>query len=497
MTLVSTNDMDLQTLFNGLGGNAPPLDVVDITLDSRTAVRNGLFIACTGTRQHGLDFVGDAVRAGVGAVAWEPDGALPAPQVPATVASFAVPRLRDQVGELANRFFARPSAAVTVSGITGTNGKTTTAWLVTQAIELLGGSAGYLGTLGHGFQHNLRPAELTTPDCISFHRQLRELADAGARHVVAEVSSHALDQDRVAGVKFATVAFTNLSRDHLDYHPDLAAYGAAKARLFGLGAATAVINLDDSFGRELAARLPAGTRLLGVSLRGADGATLTGTLPALEPGGLVLELCSDGHKARLESPLWGRFNAENLLVAAGILLGSGWSLAQATRALGRCAAPPGRMERVSGGPGAPAVLVDFAHTPDALGKALAAVREHCSGNVWCVFGCGGDRDRGKRAAMGAAAVNGADRVIVTDDNPRTEDPQQIIADILSGPGSLDRVQVVPERAAAIERAVRLARPGDAILIAGKGHETVQIQGVERLPFSDVNVARLALRGRDA
>ncbi len=497
MTLASLSDMDLQTLFNGLDADVPLLDVVDITLDSRKAVRNGLFIACSGTRQHGLDFVGDAVRAGVGAVAWEPIGELQAPQLPATVASFAVPRLRDQVGELANRFFAQPSAAVAVLGITGTNGKTTTAWLVTQAIDLLGGSAGYVGTLGHGFHHNLRPAELTTPDCISFHRQLRELADAGAGHVVAEVSSHALDQDRVAGVQFATVAFTNLARDHLDYHADLAAYGAAKARLFGRGAATAVINLDDPFGRELAARLPAGTRLLGATLRGATGATLTGTPAALQSGGLALELCSDGQTARLQSPLWGHFNAENLLVAAGILLGSGWSLAQAASALGHCAAPPGRMERVPGGPGAPAVLVDFAHTPDALGKALAAVREHCTGTVWCVFGCGGDRDRGKRAGMGAAAVNGADRIIVTDDNPRTEDPQQIIADILSGLGSLDRLQVVPDRAAAIERAVRLACPGDAVLIAGKGHETVQISGADRLPFSDVNVARLALRGRDA
>ena len=495
MTLASFPDMDLQTLFNGLGAEAPVLDVVDITLDSRKAVRNGLFIACSGTRQHGLDFVGDALRAGVGAVAWEPDGAWPTPDLPSTVASIAVPGLRGRVGELANRFFAQPSAAVAVAGITGTNGKTTTAWLVTQAIDFLGGSAGYVGTLGHGFQGNLHPAELTTPDCISFHRQLRELADAGAGHVVAEVSSHALDQDRLAGVQFATVAFTNLSRDHLDYHADLAAYGAAKARLFACGAATTVINLDDSFGRELAARLPAGTRLLGVSLLGADGATVTGTLAAPEPGGLVLDLCSDGQKARLRSPLWGHFNAENLLAAAGILLGFGWSLPQVVSALAVCAAPPGRMERVSGAPGAPAVLVDFAHTPDALGKALAAVREHCTGKVWCVFGCGGDRDRGKRAGMGAAAVDGADRIIVTDDNPRTEDPQQIIADILSGIGSLDRLQVVPDRAAAIERAVRLARPDDAVLIAGKGHETVQIVGELRLPFSDVNVARLALRGR--
>ncbi len=484
--------MDLQTLFNGLVTDVPALDVVDITLDSRTAVRDGLFIACRGTRQHGLDFVGDALRAGVGAVAWEPAGSLRAPALPPGVAGVVVPRLREQLGEVADRFFARPSEAVRVAGITGTNGKTTTAWLVMQAIARLGGSAGYVGTLGHGLNGRLRAAGLTTPDCISFHRQLRELADGGATDVVAEISSHALDQERVAGVRFATVAFTNLTRDHLDYHPDLAAYGAAKARLFALGAGTAVINLDDPFGRELARRLKPGTRLVGVTLGGAPAGTLTGTLAATGADGLVLGLQSGGQTVRLTSPLWGRFNAENLLVAAGILVGSGWPLDRVAEALGGCGAPPGRMERVPGAPGQPAVLVDFAHTPDALRKALAAVREHCTGEVWCVFGCGGDRDRGKRAPMGEAAVAGADRVIVTDDNPRTEDPQQIIADILSGAPTLDRLQVVPDRAAAIGRAIRLARPGDAVLIAGKGHETVQETGQTRRPFSDVDVARAAL-----
>jgi UDP-N-acetylmuramoyl-L-alanyl-D-glutamate--2,6-diaminopimelate ligase len=497
MILASISDMDLHKLFKGLGAEAPALDVVDITLDSRTAVRDGLFIACRGTRQHGLDFVGDALRAGVGAVAWEPGESLREPAFPASVASVPVPRLREQLGEVANRFFARPSEALQVTGITGTNGKTTTAWLVMQAIARLGQSAGYLGTLGHGLNGQLEPAALTTPDCISFHRQLRELANAGARHAVAEISSHALDQERVDGVRFATVAFTNLSRDHLDYHGDMAAYGAAKARLFARGAATAVINLDDAFGRELAARLPGTVQVVGVTLGATPGALLTGSLEGVGPDGLELELRARDKIARLQSPLWGRFNAENLLVAAGILIGSGWSLAQAAGALGSCAAPPGRLERVPGTPGQPTVLVDFAHTPDALGKALAAVREHCAGEVWCVFGCGGDRDRGKRAPMGAAAVNGADRVIVTDDNPRTEDPQQIIADILAGVRSLDRLQVVPDRAAAIERAIRLARPGDAVLIAGKGHETVQISGATSRPFSDVEVAGLALRGQGA
>lgn len=495
MSRAGISEMDLHKLFPGLAAELPALDVADITLDSRTAVRDGLFIACRGTSQHGLDFVGAALRAGVGAVAWEADEARRAPELPDGVASIPVPHLREQLGEVANRFFARPSEALRVTGITGTNGKTTTAWLVMQAVAGLGGSAGYLGTLGHGLNGRLTAAELTTPDCISFHRQLRELADGGAGHALAEVSSHALDQDRVAGVRFTTVAFTNLTRDHLDYHGDLAAYGAAKARLFALGAGTAVINLDDAFGRELAARLPAGTRLLGVTLAGAATATLAATLAAVDSEGLALELHSAGQVAPLKSPLWGRYNAENLLIAAGILMAEGWSLAEAAGALAACVSPPGRMERVPGATGQPAVLVDFAHSPDALGKALGAVREHCTGEVWCVFGCGGDRDRGKRAPMGAAAVAGADRVIVTDDNPRSEDPQQIVADILAGVSSLDRLQVVPDRAAAIERAIRLASPGDAVLIAGKGHETVQVIGGIRRPFSDVDVARRALAGR--
>jgi len=492
MTPAAATDMQLATLFKGLVADAPALDVADLALDSRAVTRAGLFLACPGTRQHGLDFVSDALRAGAGAVAWEPGPGLRAPDLPPHVPGLAVPALREHLGELANRFFARPSEAVPVTGITGTNGKTTTAWLVMQAIGRLGGRGGYLGTLGHGIDGRVRAAELTTPDCISVHRHLRELADAGATAVAAEISSHALDQDRVAGVRFRIVAFTNLSRDHLDYHADLAAYGAAKARLFTTGADTAVINLDDPFGRELAGRLPAGTRLLGVSLAGVAGATLAANLADTGPEGLVLELREGAGKARLASPLWGRFNAENLLLAAGILRAGGASLADVAAALGQATAPPGRMERVPGPPGAPAVLVDFAHTPDALAQALAAVREHCAGEVWCVFGCGGDRDRGKRAPMGAAAVAGADRVIVTDDNPRHEDPQQIIADILAGAPALDRLQVVPDRAAAIARAIRLARAGDAVLIAGKGHETVQVTGGQRRPFSDVAAARAAL-----
>lgn len=493
MTRPDISDMDLRTLFNGFGVDVPGRDVVDITTDSRAAVRDGLFLACPGHTYHGLQFVDQALQAGVAAVAWEPGGLVRAPVLPPGVAGIPVPALGERLGELADRFFASPSAGLEVTGITGTNGKTTTAWLVVQALERLGGAPAYMGTLGHGLGTRVNPGGLTTPGCIDMHRQLRELATAGARRVVAEVSSHALDQGRVDGVRFGTVAFTNLSRDHLDYHGDLQRYGAAKARLFDTGARIAVINLDDAFGRSLAARLPAGARLVGVSLNGDAGATVQGRLLRQSADGLALAVSGGFGEAELVSPLWGRFNAENLLLALGILCANGWPLRKVAEALAHCLAPPGRMERVSAAPGHPAVLIDFAHTPDALQKALEAARSHCHGKLWCVFGCGGDRDRGKRAPMGQVAVAGADHVIVTDDNPREEDPQQIIADILAGVPSLEHVQVVPERGAAIERAVRSAATDDVVLIAGKGHERVQIIGGTSREFADAEVAGRWLR----
>jgi UDP-N-acetylmuramoyl-L-alanyl-D-glutamate--2,6-diaminopimelate ligase len=485
-------DMQLDTLFRGLVANVPSREIVDLTLDSRQAVRDGLFLACRGTRQHGLDFLDDALRAGIGAVAWEPGDGASLPALPSTVTGLAVPDLRRQLGALANRFFADPSRELAVAAITGTNGKTTTAWLVMQAIDALGGRGGYLGTLGAGRFGAVSAADLTTPDCISFHRRLRALRNEGVTHVAAEVSSHALDQNRIDGARLAVAALTNLSRDHLDYHGTLEAYGAAKARLFALGAESAVLNLDDPFGRVLATRLPGGTRLIGISRSGESRASLHAETITQRGDGLVLRLTGEFGTAELVSGLWGEFNAENLLLAAGILVALGWPLSRVVEALGAAAAPAGRMQRIAGSAGQPAVLIDFAHTPDALRQALLAIRAHGARQIWCVFGCGGERDRGKRAPMGAAASAHADHVVVTDDNPRGEDPQQIIADVLAGADTLERWQVVPDRRQAIERAIHSAGPGDVVLIAGKGHEAVQIVGSVRQAFSDAAVAEAAL-----
>lgn len=501
MTARVARSTPLADLFAGIHVVLPDsvVDVTDITTNSRRTVPGGLFLACRGRRSHGLEYLADAVAAGAAAVAWEPGAGLEPPELPANVVGIAVPDLRDKLGMLADRFFGSPSADLAVTGVTGTNGKSTTAYLAAQALSVLGQPAGYMGTLGFGLGTQLEPSALTTPECVEVQRRLRRLADAGARHVVMEVSSHGLDQRRVDGVRFRTAALTNISRDHLDYHGDMDRYAEAKARLFiGSGIDTAVVNIGDGFGAELASRLTGvdeAAEVLSVALvdtnsRAGTDARLIGHLLGARAEGIGLRFSGDFGEATLDSPLWGRFNAENLVIATGILLAQGFALEAAVGSLRDCVAPPGRMELIRGGDSRPTVIVDYAHTPDALSKALAAVREHTDGQVWCVFGCGGDRDRGKRAQMGAVAARYADHAVVTDDNPRDEDPQAIIADILTG--APVPLEVIRDRGDAIIHAIRAAGANDAVLIAGKGHESVQLIGGEARQFSDASAARAAL-----
>lgn len=489
-------DVDLRRLFPGLAPAPPPVDVADITMHSADVSPGGLFLACAGARHHGLQYLDEALQRGPRAVVWEPLGTQGDPQLPAAVCGFAVPGLRQRLGDIANRFFASPSAEMTIAGITGTNGKTTVAWLLAEALETLGQRSAYMGTLGYGPAGQPRSVGLTTPDCVTLHRRLRSLADDGARHVALEVSSHALDQGRVDGVRFGVVAFTNLSRDHLDYHRDMASYARAKERLFlEAGAAQAVINAGDEFGRSLLARLPASMSVLTVGVdagRSAAPAMLRASRVADEATGQRVALSLGAETVRFSTPLVGVFNLENLAVAAGILLAQGHALEQVGAALASCTPPPGRMERVSGAAG-PCVIVDFAHTPAALERVLSVLRARSTARLWCVFGCGGDRDAGKRPAMGAAASALADRVIVTDDNPRSEDPATIVAAVLSGIGGA--VEVIHDRREAIRHAILSADAADVVLIAGKGHETGQVIGVESRPFCDRAVARAALAER--
>jgi UDP-N-acetylmuramoyl-L-alanyl-D-glutamate--2,6-diaminopimelate ligase len=485
---------------------AVPADIMvgDVTQDSRAVTPGALFLAFHGRSHHGLRFAAEAAVRGARAVLYEADGEPGAvPRLgPATFVA-ALPGLREHAGLIADRFFGAPSQALTVAGITGTNGKTTCAWLLAQALAACGRPAAYMGTLGFGVPPQLTPTVHTTPDAVSVHRQLAALRALRAECVCMEVSSHALDQARVGGVRFNTAAFTNLTRDHLDYHGTMAAYGAAKARLFEFpGLAHRVVNVDDPFGAELAAR-PAAAPLT-VTGRAASAVTrfagarfVRATRVVPEPGGLLIGVDSSWGAAELAVRLIGEFNVDNVLTVLAVLLSWEVPLAAAAPALTRCRPASGRMEMFGGRGVAPLAIVDYAHTPDALEKALRAARLHTRGELRVVFGCGGDRDVGKRPLMGHIAAELADELIVTDDNPRTEDPARIVADIVAGVARRAPLVVEHERALAIRLALERSGPDDVVLIAGKGHEDYQVYGTVRRPFRDQAVVMQALSGAPA
>jgi UDP-N-acetylmuramoyl-L-alanyl-D-glutamate--2,6-diaminopimelate ligase len=507
---LNTQPTPAETLWRPLkallgGGIEVPddVEVADLTLDSRQVRSGAAFLACRGRRRHGLDFARAAVDAGARAVLWEPAPGVSAPQFPPPVLVVAVPELSAQAGYIADRFFGAPSARLAVTGITGTNGKTTCAWLLAAALNASGRSCAYLGTLGSGVGGQLLAGTHTTPDAVSLHRQLAQLRDAGALAVAMEVSSHALDQHRCAGVRFQVAVFTNLSRDHLDYHGDLDSYASAKSALFEWPTLAArVINVDDPLGLELASRAPPDAALIVTGRRTDPAERVPGAryIRALRsahaPQGLEIALDSSWGQGSIRSPLIGDFNVDNLLTVLGVLLANGMALEPACRVLASCQAPPGRMQVVGGG-ALPLAIVDYAHTPDALDKALRAARAHCAGRLLCVFGCGGERDRGKRAPMGAVAESLADALYITDDNPRGEDPQRIVADILAGLHHPERARVQHDRAASIGAAVAAAGAGDVVLVAGKGHEDYQLAGSERRAFSDLAQVRAALQAWSA
>ena len=494
----------LKAVLGGLVDIPDSVEVSDLTLDSRSVTPGAAFFACRGATHHGLEFAAAAAAAGARAILWEPAPGVQPPALDSSILVRPIPNLRSQLGFIADRFFDAPSASLTVAGITGTNGKTTCAWLLAQALELSGRRAAYLGTLGGGAIHALADLGTTTPDALSLHRTLARARAEGFEAVAMEVSSHGLDQGRCAGVRFHTAVFTNLTRDHLDYHGDMAAYGAAKARLFEWPTLQLrVINADDPFGLELAqrARRSGGAAQLFLTsqrpsewLASGSDYVCAGAVHR-RAAGLEIEIESSRGAARLASTLIGDFNVDNLLAVLAVLLAWGLPLASACEALSRCSAPPGRLQP-EGGHGKPLALIDYAHTPDALAKALQAARAHCRGRLHCVFGAGGDRDPGKRAEMGRIAARGADRLIITNDNPRSEDPRRITDAILEGvseAGALERTCVIHDRALAIQSALADASADDVVLVAGKGHEDYQIVGSARRAFSDAAVARAALR----
>ena len=478
---------------------APERDqpLLGVALDSREIQPGYLFLAVRGHDDHGLQHLADARRRGASAVAYDPEGAVQYLPGLNGLPAIAVRELARQAGPIAARFYADPSAAQSVIAVTGTNGKTSVSLLAAQILTELGKPCGLLGTLGYGVYGQLQTGRHTTPDAVSLQAWLARFRDARVRYASLEASSHALDQGRLNGVHFRTAVFTNLTRDHLDYHGDMRTYGAAKRRLFDMpGVRHAVINLDDAFGRELAAALPSGITLIGYSLenhRAARGQGLQATNLSLSAGGLQFDVAGEYGSGQVNSRLLGRFNAQNLLAVLGVLLSLEVPFTRALAALHQARTVPGRMECFGGGR-QPLVVVDYAHTPDALEKALSAARAHCAGQLWCVFGCGGERDRGKRPQMGALAEKLADHVIVTDDNPRHEDGDTIVAEILGGITQRRRVRVQRDRARALTEALQTARAGDVVLLAGKGHEQYQIVGDRYLDYSDRDTVRQLLGG---
>jgi len=485
MCATLTAAMTLGELLGPAAGPHAAIEISDLVMDSRDVRPGAAFVAVPGETRHGLDFAAAAHAQGAAVILYEPSPAHAAVPEPAV----AVPGLRRGLGDLARRFFGPVTRAEDLVGVTGTNGKTTVAYLVAQAFGRLGRPCGYIGTLGFGVPPALSRHSLTTPDCLTLHR---EIATLGTAAVALEVSSHALAQDRIAGLTIRTAAFTNLSRDHLDAHGTLERYGDVKARLFERpGVEAAVLNLEDAFAANLRGRIGATVAVLGVGLH-AEDADITGTLLASDLGGIELDIGGRHGRARLASRLVGDFNAENLLVALGVLVAAGRALPEACAALADCAAPAGRMERFGGGPAAPVVIVDYAHTPAALERVLAVIEPLTPGELTCVFGCGGGRDAGKRPLMGSAAAARADRIVLTDDNPRNEPSAAIIADIRRGIPAGASVSIEPDREAAILGAIRNARPGDVVLVAGKGHETTQDSGERIRELDDRRIVAAAL-----
>ncbi|CCG88297.1 UDP-N-acetylmuramoyl-L-alanyl-D-glutamate--2,6-diaminopimelate ligase [Erwinia piriflorinigrans] len=488
-------DRNLRDLLAPWVPGAPERALREMTLDSRVAASGDLFVAIRGHEADGRRFIPQAIAQGVAAVIAEAEGEAEDGQIVEThgVPVIYLAQLSQRLSALAGRFYQQPGEKLKLIGVTGTNGKTTTTQLLAQWAQLLGETGAVMGTVGNGLYGQLAPAENTTGSAVDIQHLLASLVDKGASLAAMEISSHGLVQHRVAALPFAAAAFTNLSRDHLDYHGDMARYEAAKWLLFAEHqVGQAIINADDEVGRRWLEKLPDAVAVtMENNLQpGCHGRWLKATKVDYHDGGARVHFSSSWGEGSIDSRLMGAFNVSNLLVALATLLSLDYSLDALTATASQLQPVTGRME-VFSAPGKPTVVVDYAHTPDALEKALAAARLHCKGRLWCLFGCGGDRDKGKRPLMGAIAEQFADVVVITDDNPRSEDPAAIVGDILSGLLDAGRARVVMGRAQAVTNTVMQAQQGDIVLVAGKGHEDYQIIGHQRFDYSDRDtVARL-------
>lgn len=471
---------------------------VALTTDSRSVTAGSAFIAWPGYARDGRSFVAPALAAGAAACLVEAEGVQAFGFGDERIATLR--GLKAATGEIASGFYGEPSKLLDVVAVTGTNGKTSTSWWVAQALSDLGRGAGVVGTLGVGVPPQVDHTGLTTPDPVTLHRAFRGFLDQGLKAAAIEASSIGIVEQRLAGTRIAVALFTNFTRDHLDYHGSMEAYWAAKDELFGWPALrAAVVNIDDDQGRQLAARLASGALDLW-TYSAQSGARLRAAHIGYREGGLAFDVFEGGQQAPVRTQLIGDYNVSNLLAVIGALRALGVPLADAAAACARLTPVPGRMQRVAAGGARPAVVVDYAHTPDALEKALQALRpfaQERGGALWCVFGCGGNRDATKRPLMGGIAERLADRVVVTSDNPRHEVPGEILKGIVAGLSRPADAAVIEDRRVAIRQALTQAADGDVVLIAGKGHEDYQeIAGIKHA-FSDVEEAAQGLRARSA
>ncbi|GHS90686.1 UDP-N-acetylmuramoyl-L-alanyl-D-glutamate--2,6-diaminopimelate ligase [Planctomycetales bacterium] len=471
--------MKLSVLASALNLPAPAQDpdITALAYDSRQVRPGALFAALDGVHKNGAAFIAAAIANGAVAILGEnAPPALPVPYLRA-------PNARRALAEMSAAFYGQPSRQIKLLGVTGTNGKTTVAFLLRYLLNALGARAGMLGTIIYAVGGEDIPAPLTTPESVDFAAYLRQAADAGATHLVAEVSSHALANHRVDGNRFAAAVFTNLTRDHLDYHGTGENYAAAKRRLFQMlpPDAPAIVNADDAHGEFMVAGLPAPVYRYGIdSIDDERDWRATVVAEKITGSELVFQRANERYPARM--PLPGKHNALNALAALATLTALGFDAGAVSAAIENFPGVPGRLERVA--VNGKTAFVDYAHTPDALAQALATLRPLTQGKLWVVFGCGGDRDRGKRPLMAQAAEKYADRIVVTSDNPRGENPQAIIDEIAAGFSREVQPVLEPDRAAALALAMQAAQPADVVLAAGKGHENYQILADRRVRFSD-------------
>ena len=462
---------------------AKDVPITGLAEDSRDLAAGDVFFAYPGLHSDGRRFVGDALARGAAAVVCEKPGPCPA-----GVPVVEVENLKGALGEIASRYYGQPGGRMKIVAVTGTNGKTSCTHFVAQALGELGVKCGLVGTMGSGEPGKVEGSGLTTPPALRLQSDLRRLHDAGCTAVALEASSHGLDQGRLNGTEVDIAVLTNLTHDHLDYHGSVDAYAAAKAKLFRFASLAArVLNLDDDFGRRLHAEDPDAVTY-GF---GGDAGISVRYVHYLESG-LDARIRVNGSEIDVHAPVYGACNLGNILAVCGVLLALGFGAAETARGLGALAPVTGRMHRLVGTPGKPAVFIDYAHTPDALRKCLEAVRQHFPGKqVTVVFGCGGDRDRAKRPLMGSIASDLANRLVLTSDNPREERADRIIDGILAGV-STHACLVEPDRERAIVKALDRSGAEDLVMIAGKGHENCQLIGDERVPFSDYDVVARAL-----